>query len=145
MLKIIEFIFILLSGISLIIIASLFTGIEIDDLKYNNINIKKLYLKYDKNLNISIQKVIIQNSNSLKNVEIKASFTIAYQDGLFVIDMKDFLIKDTDLKFTGLIEIDPNKINLDTSSDLTVKNLVLTFDKALNKCKCRYTFCEISK
>lgn len=131
MLKIIEFIFILLSGISLIIIASLFTGIEIDDLKYNNINIKKLYLKYDKNLNISIQKVIIQNSNSLKNVEIKASFNIAYHDGLFLIDMKDFLIKDTDLKFTGLIEIDPNKINLDTSSDLTVKNLVLTFDKAL--------------
>ncbi|MDC0933485.1 AsmA-like C-terminal domain-containing protein, partial [Arcobacteraceae bacterium] len=68
------------------------------------------------------------------------SFNIDYNDGLFIINMKDFALKDTDLKFTGLIQIDPSKINLDASSDLIVKNLILTFDKKLKNIKADTVF-----
>ena len=68
MLRTIEFIFIFFIGISLIVIALLFNGIEIDNIIYKNILIKKLYLKYDKKLNISASQILIEKATELQLV-----------------------------------------------------------------------------
>ncbi|MEA3513754.1 MAG: hypothetical protein U9R37_09155, partial [Campylobacterota bacterium] len=74
MLKIIVSIFIAFMLIILMIVASLFSGISIDDISYNNIQIKRLYLKYDKSLIVSAQKIIVEDkiTKDIKSYKIRA-------------------------------------------------------------------------
>jgi hypothetical protein len=140
MLKIIGFIFILFSGISLIVTASLFEGIEIDNISYKNINIKKLYLKYDKKLNISTPEISILDKTTNKTIKIRTLFTIDYNNNLFEIDVKKFLLDETDLFFNGLIIVDQNKIDLNKKSQVTILDATLRFDKQLKDIKTKKVF-----
>lgn len=131
MLKIIGFIFILFSGISLIVIASLFTGFEIDNISYKNINIQKLYLKYDKKLNISTNEIIITDQISKQTTQIKTTLTLDYKNDLFELDIKEFHIDNTDIEFRGLVYIDKDLINLNKRSQIMVENANIIFDKKM--------------
>jgi len=131
MLKIIGFIFILFSGISLIIIASLVSGIEIDNISYKNINIEKLYLKYDKKLNISTPSISIVNKDSKTTTKIKTSLTIDYNNDLYEITVKEFHLLNTDIKFTGLVYLDKDQIDLNKKSQIMIKNLDFSFDQKM--------------
>jgi len=142
MLKIIGFIFILLSGISLIVIASLFTGINIDHISYKNINIKKLYLKYDKKLNISTSNISFHNQNSQEYLSLKSSFSVNYNNGLFKVDLQELKIKDTDLDIKGLIYIDRKQIDFNAKSSLMIEDLFLTFDKKMKNVTSKNGFIE---
>ena len=140
MLKIIGFIFILFSGISLIVIASLFTGIEIDNISYKNINVEKLYLKYDKKLNISTSEIIINNQTTNKKIKMKTNFTLDYDNELFVFDIKNFQLKDTDIDFKGLVYLDLEQIDLENSTQLMLEDVVVVFDKKMKQIKSQRVF-----
>ena len=99
MVKIIGFIFIFFSGISLIVIASLFSGFEIDNISYKNINIQKLYLKYDKKLNISANEISITDQTSKQSTKMKTTLTLDYKNDLFELDIKEFHLNNTDIEF----------------------------------------------
>jgi len=128
MLKIIGFIFILFS---LIITTSLFNGIELKELSYNNINIKKLYLKYDKKLTIEIPQLIITNEISQKQVKIETNFTIDYRDKLFEFNVTQFNIDNTDIFAQGIILLDTDTIDLSKRSEITLQNVNFQFDKKM--------------
>jgi len=140
MLKTIKFIFILFSGISLIVIASVFVGFKIDSISYKNIHIEKLYLKYDKKLHIETPKITITNLKSNKTREVRLNFNIDYKNDLFVLDIKNFTLIGTDIKFKGLVYIDTNKINLDKKSELIVENANIVFDKKMENIKAKRIF-----
>jgi hypothetical protein len=140
MLKIIKFIFILFIGMSLIIIAFLFTGIEIESISYKNINIKKLYLKYDKKLNVLAPQITILDTNSTTSIQLRTNLTIDYINDTFIIDVKNFEILDTDLSFNGLVFINKNKINLQKKSEIKIENFNLIFDKKMEKVLAKKAF-----
>jgi len=145
MLKIIGFIFTLFSGISLIVIASLLTGIKIDNISYKNINIKKLYLKYDKNLKISTSEITISIPNTTEPTKIRTAFTIDYNNDLFEIDVQEFHLFDTDVKFTGLVYIDKNQIDFNNKSDIMIEDANIIFDKQMKKVKAQRIFLSYEK
>lgn len=140
MLKIMGFIFILFTGISLIIIAFLFTGIEIPSISYKNINIEKLYLKYDKKLNILTPQITILDNNSTTSIKLRVNLTIDYANNNFIVDVKKFELLGTDLSFNGLVFINKNKINLEKNSEITIENLNLVFDKKMEKVVAKKAF-----
>ena len=131
MLKIIGFIFILFSGISLIVIASLFTGFEINQISYKNIHIKKLYLKYDKKLNISTSEISITDQISKQSTKMKTTLTLDYKNDLFELDIKKFNLNNTDVEFEGLVYIDKDLINLNKKSQIMVEDAKIIFDKKM--------------
>ena len=140
MLKIIGFIFILFSGISLIVIALLFTGFEINNLSYKNINIEKVYLKYDKKLNISSDKITISNPTTQEKTQIKSSFTFDYKNDLFIFNIKNFELNGTELKVKGLVYIDTELIDLDKKSQIMVEDLNLIFDNKMETVTAKRVF-----
>ena len=131
MIKIIEYIFILFLGISLIVIAFLFRGFEIDNFVYKNINIQKLYLKYDKKLNISTENFLVYNRDKTKSVNMGISFSVDYVNSLLEIDVKEFHIDKTDVKIKSLVYLDLNLLNVIEESQLHLKRFNIIFDKEL--------------
>ncbi|MGB5866422.1 MAG: AsmA-like C-terminal domain-containing protein [Arcobacteraceae bacterium] len=138
--KILGFILILFSGVSLIVVASLFNGIEIINISYKNINIEKLYLKYDKKLTISTPQITILDKNNDTLAKMKADFTVDYIDSDFVIDVKKFFLLGTDLEVSGIVVLNQMKIDFENSSEALVKNLVLQFDKKMKKVEAKKVF-----
>ena len=142
MLKIIGFIFILFSGISLIVIASLFTGFEIDDISYKNINIKKLYLKYDKKLNISTSEITITDQISKQSTKMKTTLTLDYKNDLFELDIQKFQLNNTDVQFKGLVYIDRDLIDLNKKSQIMLEGVNLVFDKKMEEITAKRVFVD---
>ena len=140
MLKIAEFILILFSGISLIVIAFLFNGIEIEKISYKNINIEKLYLKYDKKLTISLPKITIIDKNASTIAKMRTDFTLDYENFNIVLDVKNFLLVDTDLQVQGVVLIDMSTIDFEKKSSVVIENLVLEFDKKVKKVYAKKAF-----
>jgi len=143
MLKIIGFIFILFSGISLIVIASLFTGFEIDQISYKNINIKKLYLKYDKKLNISTSEISIIDQISKQSTKMKTTLTLDYKNDLFELDIKEFHLNNTDIEFEGLVYIDKDLIDLNKKSQIMVEDAKIVFDKKMKQITAKNVFIDL--
>lgn len=142
MLKIIKFIFILFSGISLIVIASLFTGLQIDNISYKNIHIQKLYLKYDKKLNISTREISITDPSSKQSIKMKTTFTLDYKNDLFELNIQKFHLNDTDIKFKGLVYVNKDLINLNKKSQIMIKNANIIFDKKMEEIKAKIIFLD---
>jgi len=140
MLKTIEFILILFCGISLIGIAFLFNGIEIDKIIYKNISIEKLYLKYDKKLNITAPKITILDENSSNIAKINTHFTLGYRDQNIVIDIKKFALANTDIEASGRVLLNTQKIDLQNKTSFIVKDLILQFDQKLQKVSAEKAF-----
>jgi hypothetical protein len=69
--------FIIIGTFSLLLISSFFTfiilqnGVYLESLSIKNINIKRLYIKWDKKINLSVQEVKIQDNNTTSNISIK--------------------------------------------------------------------------
>ena len=146
MLKTLGFIFILFIGISLIIIASFFNGIEINHISYKNVNIKKLYLKYDKKLNINLSNLSITDQNSQEIVSLSASFNAKYQNGFFELDTQELLINNTNVQFSGLIYINKNQISLNNDSSIVaeIHNFTHQFDTKMEKVTAEKVFMTYS-
>lgn len=113
--------------------ASLFIGIEIENISYKNINIEKLYLKYNKKLNISTSKISILDKDSKSIAQMKADFTLNYLNNIFTIDVKHFELVGTDLEVQGTVFLDLDTIDLENRSSTIVENLQLQFDKKVKK------------
>jgi len=113
--------------------ASLFIGIEIENISYKNINIEKLYLKYNKKLNISASKISILDKDSKSIAQMKADFTLNYLNNVFTIDVEQFELAGTDLEVQGTIFLDLDTIDLENRSSAIVENLELQFDKKVKK------------
>ena len=124
-------------GISLIVIAFLFRGFEIDNFVYKNINIQKLYLKYDKKLNISTENFLVYNKNKTKSVNMGISFSVDYVNSLLEIDVEEFHIDKTDVKIKSLVYLDLNLLNFTEESQLNLKKFNIIFDKKLAPVKAK--------
>jgi len=122
------------------VIASLFTGIEINDFFYKNIHIKKLYLKYDKKLNISSPEITIYDINPKKTTKIELNFTVDYHNQEFKINIQQLKLIDTDITFSGLISINQNKIDLYKKSELIIEDANFTFDKNMEQIDAKKIF-----
>ena len=122
------------------VIASLFTGIEINDFFYKNIHIKKLYLKYDKKLNISSPEITIYDINPKKTTKIDLNFTVGYHNQEFKIDITQLKIINTDISFSGLISINQKKIDLEKKSEFIIEDANLTFDKNMEQIDAKKIF-----
>jgi len=116
---------------SLIVIAFLFRGFEIDNFTYKNINIKKLYLKYDKKLNISTQNFEVFNSSHTGSVNMGITFSVDYVNSVFEFDVQEFHIDNTDVVIKSLAYIDLNLINFTKKSQVHLKDFNIIFDKKL--------------
>jgi len=147
MLKATEYILILFCGISLIVLAFLFNGIEIEKISYKNINIEKLYLKLDKKLTITAPQITILDENATNIATMSTQFTVGYQSRHIVIGVKKFLLNNTDLEVKGDIFLDIKKVDFDfkEKSSVVVENLLLQFDKKLKKVSAKKAFVTFEK
>lgn len=127
---------------SLIVLAFLFNGIEIEKISYKNINIEKLYLKLDKKITITAPKITILDENATNIATMSTQFTIGYQSKHITIGVENFSLNDTDLEVKGDILLDIKKIDFDfkEKSSVVVENLLLQFDKKLKKVSAKKAF-----
>lgn len=141
MFKSIEFMFLFVIGIILIVMTFLSVGIDINTFIYKNIVIEKLYLKYDKKLIITTPKITIHNPNADDPIELALDCTIDYNDHLFEIDIKNFKMFKTDITAKGKVYIDQKKINLENATaDITIENLDFTFDQKMKNIRANKAF-----
>ncbi|MGB3751312.1 MAG: AsmA-like C-terminal domain-containing protein [Arcobacteraceae bacterium] len=142
MLKATEYILILFCGMSLIVLAFLFNGIEIEKISYKNINIEKLYLKLDKKLTIKAPQITISDGNATIVATMSTHFTVGYKSRNIVFGVENFSLKGTDLEVKGDILLDIKKVDFDfkEKSSIVVENLLLQFDKKLQKVSAEKAF-----
>ncbi|MEA3288726.1 MAG: AsmA-like C-terminal domain-containing protein [Campylobacterota bacterium] len=144
MLKTISVIFGFLIAIFLIAWVSLFNGIEINNINYKNINIDKLYLKYDKSLILSTPNLIIYNKDKTNYKELQADIQIDNIFDLYSIRIKKLLLKEPYIQIKGQIYLnfDPTLLDFSKRVDLNIHQFDLIFDKNLQNIKAKE--CKLS-
>ena len=127
----------ILNFIFLMLIVSLVKGIEINNIWYNNININRLYIKYDKSLILQAQKVSIFNEIKTKHRDINITFKIDDIFDIYNVTIEKIALLESSLKFDGRIKINLEKVNFDEKLDLTIDDFIFAFDENLKSIKAK--------
>jgi hypothetical protein len=115
----------------LILFSSLITGIEIESISYKNIQIDKLYIKYDKKLIFNAGNIAFLNQEGKAPTNMKLKFNVEKLFDKYFIRINELTLKNPHLKVIGDIIVDKENINLDRDSNVYINNLKLQFHKNL--------------
>ena len=119
-----EIVLLLLIVLSLV----LMYGIKFDNLSYKNFAVSKLYIKYDKELIVSFDKIEIENN------QLDANLSLDYNNGKLEVGIKHLYYYDGDLSLQGtfLLSYDEYvQYKEGNKTDIRLNNISFIYDKKL--------------
>lgn len=128
MLKGIIFLFFVIVSFVFFFIFSLISGINLNNLSYDNMSISKLYMKYNKKFILNVDNIRIGEDKYSFDVNIQKS------DNVFRIDIKNFYFENEELSFKGTIFttlIELKEYISGKKDSLILENVEFFFDKKL--------------
>ncbi len=111
----------------------LLDGFIIDTFSFNNFKIKKLYLKYDKNLILHIDNLEILNNDNSTIVNIDTKLELSYNGAI----IKKLNISNIDLAVTGIVRFNPLDSLIDNNYKFTVHQVDFMFESKLPHLKAK--------
>lgn len=111
-----------------VLIFSFMYGIKFNNLSFSGINIRQLYLKYDKKLFLQISDLDYGG----KRLDCNAS--IGNDNQKYIVDIENFYYQNLKMNFSGKLLLSGDEIKelkAGTKKDLALLNASVTFDQAL--------------
>ncbi len=140
--KIILYVFTVLLFIFLMLLAPFFFGIKIDKLKYENFNFNGLYLKYDKSLIVSVDKLSISYAQGTKTQDMSFSFTLEPFFESYYLDIKSFVLQDPHLEFSGKVYLEELDSDSFKNAKFYINDFDFLWDPKLERLKAKKAFVE---
>ena len=131
-----------------VLIFSLMYGITLTNLSYGDINIPKLYIKYDKNLIVKTKKLIYLDKKNNKELIFSINSSINYKNNKTIIFIDNLIFKNLGLKLKGNIRLSSNDINKfinNNKKSIILNRFEFTFDKNLHPLKANKIFIHKNK
>ena len=139
-LKLISALFVILILVFILFIVSLKDGIKFNNLSLFNINISKLYIKYDKKLIVKAKKFVYNDKNSKTQYKLDTYLIISKKYNKYNIIIKNLYYYNNHLMLKADLTTTKAKIKKllnDKEKHLTLNNVIFSFDKNLSLVKAK--------
>ncbi len=140
--KIILYVFTVLLLMILMVLAPFFFGIKIDKLNYDNFTFNGLYLKYDKSLIVSVDKLSISYDNGSKSQDMSFSFSVEPFFDSYYLDIENFVLEDPHLKFSGKVFLEDYDAQTFKYARFHINDFSFLWDIKLKRLKAQKAFID---
>jgi len=131
-----------------VLVFSLMYGITLSNLSYDDINISKLYIKYDKNLIVKSENLIYFDKKTNKKLKFKFEANINYIKDDIKIDIKKLKYLNSNLDLKAKVSLTNDQIEKlidNKDKNLELNDVVFYFDKNLKPIKANKVFIKYIK
>jgi hypothetical protein len=123
-------------------------GITLSNLSYDDINISKLYIKYDKNLIVKSDNLVYFDKKTNKSLKFEINTTVNYKKDNLILDIKKLKYLNNNLQLKAKVYLTQEKIDQLINNDdknITLYNVEFIFDKKLKPLKSKEVYLNYKK
>ncbi len=131
-----------------VLVFSLMYGITLSNLSYDDINISKLYIKYDKNLIVKSDNLVYFDKKTNKSLKFEINTTVNYKKDKLILDIQKLKYLNNNLQLKAKVYLTQEKIDQLINNDdknITLYNVEFIFDKKLKPLKSKELYLNYKK